>query len=259
MIFSFLCLSAQDVGMLDYDGDGVLNKDDNCPTVKGVKETNGCGYPKPDCTEFQKEKKILFDKFKEEATTIDYSKLAELIFSRIDFKKLKKQNLLISPENIEGYYCGVGLMENCTSMYNVKNPNFSSTNFFNEHILNSFKKKIRGNIIPVFAINNFDKNFGMLLPTIDFIEDYSKEKAFSYFNIVKNKASLSKVMYQNKEEEIYYFPNKKYELNIEQADNLMFDFKNELGNLVIVDIYYNKENIPQTLKFQYKNSKWILL
>lgn len=66
-------------------------------------------------------------------------------------------------------------------------------------------------------------------------------------------------MYQNKEEEIYYFPNKKYELNIEQADNLMFDFKNELGNLVIVDIYYNKDNNPQTLKFQYKNSKWILL
>jgi len=39
----------------------------------------------------------------------------------------------------------------------------------------------------------------------------------------------------------------------------MFDFKNELENLVVVDIYYNKDNTPQTMKFQYKNSKWNLL
>lgn len=54
-------------------------------------------------------------------------------------------------------------------------------------------------------------------------------------------------------------PHEKYELEIEQADYLMFDFKNELENLVVVDIYYNKDNMPQTMKFQYKNSKWNLL
>ncbi|RZJ38509.1 MAG: hypothetical protein EOO18_03180 [Chryseobacterium sp.] len=69
----------------------------------------------------------------------------------------------------------------------------------------------------------------------------------------------AKILYKSREQEMYYFPNNKYELNIEQADNLMFDFKNELGNLVIVEIYYNKDNNPQTLRFQYKNSKWILL
>ena len=62
MIFSFLGLSAQ---KKDTDGDGVLDIDDYCPNVKGSTNYYGCPDPtKPDCTEFQKEKKLLFDKLK---------------------------------------------------------------------------------------------------------------------------------------------------------------------------------------------------
>lgn len=56
-----------------------------------------------------------------------------------------------------------------------------------------------------------------------------------------------------------YLPNNKYELNIENTDYLMFDFKNELENIVIVDIYYNREENPQTLKLQYNLGKWNFL
>jgi|GEM_PF-1742014 len=255
IIFSFLGLSAQEI---DSDGDGVLDKDDYCPNVKG--NYYGCPDPrKPDCTEFQKEKKLLFDKLKQESQAIDYSKLADIIFSKIDFKKFKNHNLLISLENMKGYDCGVPFMYECRSDYNVINPNFSSSDFMTEKMINSFRKKIDANIIPVLAINNFDNDFGMTLLSKNSFEDWQEFRDFRYFKTIGELASTLKILYKNREQEMYYFPNKKYELNIEQADNLMFDFKNELGNLVIVDIYYNKDNTPQTLKFQYKNSKWILL
>lgn len=255
MIFSFLCLSAQEK---DTDGDGVLDIDDYCPNVKG--NYYGCPDPtKPDCTEFQKEKKLLFDKLKNESQSIDYSKLGDIIFSKIDFKKFKNHNLLISLENMKGYDCGVPFMYECRSHYNVINPNFSSSDFMTERMIKSFRKKIDTNIIPVLAINNFDNDFGMTLLSQDLFEDWEERKDFRYFKIIRESAFKAKILYKNREQEMYYFPNKKYELNIEQADNLMFDFKNELGNLVIVDIYYNKDNTPQTLRFQYKNSKWNLL
>lgn len=255
MICSFLCIHAQGK---DTDGDGVFDKDDYCPNVKG--NYYGCPDPtKPDCTEFQKEKKLLFDNLKNESQSIDYSKLAAIIFSEIDFKKFKNHNLLISLENMKGYECGVPFMYDCRSNFNVINPNFDSSDFMTEKMIKSFRKKIDANIIPVLAINNFDNDFGMNLFSQDLFEDWEERKDFRYFKIIKESASKAKILYKNREQEMYYFPSKKYELNIEQADNLMFDFKNELGNLVIVDIYYNKENIPQTLKFQYKNSKWILL
>ena len=96
MIFSFFCLSAQEK---DTDADGVLDKDDACPKVKGVEKYLGCPDPtKPDCTNFQKEEKLLFDKFKRESQSVDYSGLPAIIFSKIDFKKFKNHNLLISLE-----------------------------------------------------------------------------------------------------------------------------------------------------------------
>ena len=257
MVFSFLGLSAQEK---DTDGDGVLDKDDACPKIKGVKKYLGCPDPtKPDCTEFKKEKKLLFDKFKKESQSVDYSKLPDIIFSEIDFKKFKNHNLLISLENKKGYECGVPFMYECRSDYNVINPNFSSSDFMSEKMIKSFRKKIDANLIPVLAINNFDNDFGMNLLSQDLFEDWEERKDFRYFKIIRESASKAKILYKSREQEMYYFPNNKYELNIEQADNLMFDFKNELGNLVIVEIYYNKDNNPQTLRFQYKNSKWILL
>ncbi|PZU91370.1 MAG: hypothetical protein DI529_00840 [Chryseobacterium sp.] len=255
MIFSFLCLSAQEK---DSDGDGVLDKDDACPTIKG--NYYGCPDPtKPDCTEFQKEKKKIFDNFKNESKSVDYSILSDIIFSKIDFKRFTHANLLISPENIKGYDCGVPFMYGCRSDYNTTNPNYSSSEFFNSNIIKKFRKKIKANIIPVFAINNFDNEFGMNLFTNDFIEDWQKIRNFEYFKVIKNIASESKVIYKNREQEILYLPNNKYELNIENTDYLMFDFKNELENIVIVDIYYNREENPQTLKLQYNLGKWNFL
>ena len=35
-------------------------------------------------------------------------------------------------------------------------------------------------------------------------------------------------------------------------------FKNHLNKIVEVEIYYNQEQIPQILKFQYTNHKWKL-
>ena len=255
MIFSFLCLQAQEK---DTDGDGILDKDDYCPTVKG--SYYGCPDPtKKDCIDFQKEKKLLFDQLKTESQSIDYSKLPYIIFSKIDFKKFRNHNLLISLENMKGYDCGVPFMYDCRSDFNVINPNFSSSDFMTEKMIKSFRKKIDANIIPVLAINNFDNDFGMTLLSKNTFRDWEKFRDFRYFKTIGELAFTTNIVYRNREQEMYYFPNKKYKLDIEQANNLMFDFKNELGNLVIVDIYYNKDNSPQTLKFQYKNSKWILL
>lgn len=255
MICSFYCFEAQEK---DTDGDGILDKDDYCPTVKG----SYYGFPnptKPDCTEFQKEKKLLFDKLKKESQAIDYSKLADIILSRIDFQKFKNHNLIISLENMKGYDCGVPFMYKCKSDYNILNPNFSSSNFFTRDIIEKFTKIIKGNIFPAFAINNFDNEFGMNLFTNSLMKDWEELKNFKYFKTIRESASKTEIVYQNTEQEIYYFSHEKYELQIEQADYLMFDFKNELENLVVVDIYYNEDNKPQTMKFQYKNSKWNLL
>ena len=35
-------VKAQELSLMDTDGDGIVDKDDKCPSVKGVKENNGC-------------------------------------------------------------------------------------------------------------------------------------------------------------------------------------------------------------------------
>ena len=248
--------NAQKIDSLDLDGDGILNSEDWCPNVKGIKEFKGCPDPKPDCSNFQLEKKAFFDKFKEEAINIDYSKLPEIIFAQINFKKLNKNNLVLSPINAKGSECGVPFMYECSSDYNVVNPNFSADNFLNENIIKKLKVKLKANIIPSISINNFNEEWGLKFYESTY-KNYFRDLNLNSLNeIILKHSSLEKVHIKKNAVYIYYFPFENQKLNIADSNYLMLDIKNELGNVVTVDLYYNREEIPQTLKFQYKKNKW---
>jgi hypothetical protein len=254
IFFSFLCLPAQEK---DTDDDGILDKDDFCPTIKGVQDFQGCPNPKKDCTEFQKERKFYYETLVGQAKDVDYSQLKMLIFNKLDFKKFKKKNILVSPKDIKGLICGVSSMNQCFSDYNDVDPNFSAIDFLSQEILLKLKKELKANIVPALSVNNFNTEWG--------IEFFEKNKVASfiseeYFVDVDKKFQVGKIIDNNGiTQEIYYVKYDENKLNVEDANYLVFDFKNEIGNIVAIKIYYNKEEIPQRLKFKYEKNKWILL
>lgn len=250
---------AQKTDSLDIDNDGILNSDDWCPTLKGIIHFNGCPNPKPDCTNFQLEKKALYDAFKTESENIDYSKLPELIFEALDLSKINKKNVLLSPLNTEGYECGTSLLYNCTSDYNVINPNFSADNFLNSEIIKNFSIKLKANIIPCISTNNFSSDWQLDLYETRFNNYFSNFKLEKFDDLIMSNANIGNVVFDNEQKKIYYFKYKNQKLNISDVNYLMLDFKNKLNYIVTIHIYYNKEKVAQILQFQYKQKKWIRL
>ncbi len=257
MILVSSAVNCQIKDSLDIDGDGIPDFEDLCPKYKGVKEYKGCPDPtKPDCTNFHKEKKEYFGKLVAEAKEIDYSELSDLIIAQINFNKINKKNLLLSPINAKGYDCGVPFLYQCSSDYNVINPNYSSSNFLTKSILSKFLHKVKANIIPCVSINNFDSEWSPVLFSTKDKKFYKEFEISNLDEVILENSKTGNVKFHNRNQEIYYIPYAKTKLDITKTSYLMFDFKNELKNIVIVDIYYNGEKRPQTIKFQNIKNKW---
>lgn len=245
---------------LDTDGDLIPDYEDLCPNVKGVKKYKGCPDPTlRDCTNFQKEQKEYFERLFAKSKNVDYSDLSNLIFGQIDFKKIHKKNLLLSPINGKGYDCGVPFLYQCSSDYNVINPLYSSSNFFTEKILLELVRKTKANIIPCISINNFDSEWKPTLFNTEFKMFYKQFGIENLDEAILKNAKIENVIFDNRNQTIYYIPHSNTKLDIANANYLMFDFKNEPENIVIVEIYYNGEENPQTLKLQYLKNNWKII
>lgn len=237
----------------DTDGDGILDKDDACPTVPGVVEANGC--PQADCKKFYEEGKIRLKKFQDEAKSVDYEKLIDLILDGIDLKMLPSNNLIVFKE-LRMLECGTGWDKYCHHQYNFNTPIFSTVDFWKEKTILKLYDKIKKNLILALQYNGMGSGVKF------------DEKA-----ILDKKYQRVKVFCRGDKDAIMYPRFAKIPLAIKDYSTLLIDInKNELENKVEVTIGYtnikilNKElgnisrkNYIYLKTYQYINNQWVLI
>lgn len=205
-------------------------------------------YREPDCTKFHQAEKEKFDVLEKDFKKVNFSKLNKLIINHIDESRLKKQNLKISLIKRRMAICVWDILKDCISKYNLTNHFYNDTHFWSSETILLLQKKFKKNIVPI--ISNYSGNSNNH-------SFYNSQEFFTENPKITNQLKVNKFTFENKD--YIYFPYNEEKLEISDSDMIFMYFKNHLNKIVEVEIYYNQEQIPQMLKFQYTNHKWKLI
>lgn len=246
MLLSFLCLQAQEA---DTDGDGILDKDDACPKVFGIKEENGCPN-KNDCSEFFKKEEKLFDEFKikEQNNYEKISNLRKVIFDNISKKIFKKNSISVFIYTNTFVNDNISNCQSKSTLFHDKSL-FLDQLFWNKKAFEQLSKKLDKNIIPQI-------NIGRTKINKELLKNFTEQ---GYYNFIKN-FSLSEN--ENPEKSFYYYPsdkNNKKDL-IGFNDNIeinLANYEKDEVNVIITTVTQNK--IDLKYKFNYINNQWKLI
>jgi len=212
-------------------------------------------YREPDCIKFHQAEKEKFDSLKNDFQNIDFSKLDKLIIDNINYKKFKKNNIVIYVLKIRTI-CGNEIdFSKCRSDYNFKNNFYNENIFWDSNSVIYFRDKLKKNLIPAIFFYGFggrsDKYFSK---KIDNLFEYNLT-SFKVKDLKKENLNFFK---QNNKEYVF-IKYRKLPFDLIKSDKIYIDFKNFLNKIVQIEIYYNEEVIPQILRFQYVNNNWEVL
>lgn len=261
-IFLFLLGLCQQKDSLDYDKDGVIDNEDHCPTIKGNLK-DGC-Y-KFDCSKKNERDRVVYEEFLKEKKNANYDLLGTEIVKNLNKNYLKKDFLVFDIFNEEiPFICGTVSDEaDCPEEYNLINPNYSLKDFLINENFKSFKNNIIFKIeVRTESLKSFSfLGTGKLGEFEQIIVDVNNLKeSISKLNL--NTITLGK--YRNKNIKIKYFKNnksvKKF-INLDDKENydlVKFNFKNMLGNQVLITITYENK-FEEKLTFKFINNTWELI
>lgn len=170
----------------DTDGDGILDKDDACPTVPGLSEEQGClrKIYQPHMYS-QEELDEVKNKFLEQTKNINYEKLADFIFSKINEKYFDSKIVTLQIASF-AQMAGCGFDRTDYSPLNLK-VNLASENFWNE---NNFKKFV--NKFPSKIIFPYSENEEINKKVQSFKKIYSKKnEGITFYNAKNNFKELN--------------------------------------------------------------------
>ncbi|WP_375379301.1 thrombospondin type 3 repeat-containing protein [Chryseobacterium luquanense] len=136
----------------DTDGDGILDKDDACPTIPGIPAEDGCPkkvyhshrYSQEELDEVKK-------KFLEKTKNINYDKLADFIFSKIDLKGFESRMITLEIASFS-QMAGCGQDRTDYSPTNLR-VNLASELFWNESNFKKFVNKFPSKIVFPYSEN----------------------------------------------------------------------------------------------------------
>lgn len=259
LFFAFLCFSAQLKDSLDYDGDGILDKDDACPKVAGVPEQKGCPNPMDVCEMYYEKEKQKFIDFKkaESANKLKYTKLTEQIF-----KDSKRQDKITS-ENIrlsvvpDTFVNDFWKKDDCIKAENITVDvrYFLDSLIVNKDTFIQARAIFSKNIIPVFGEKNKLISESFLQSLIDFSE-------FSFLVYIN---SFDKIPPTAKKEKYYYFPkNKDSKVNPFNGTDIKiqrFGLNRFIFDEAVVSIESLTERPKYIIKRKYKyiDNEWKLI
>ena len=203
-------------------------------------------FRQPDCTKFHQAEKEKFDVLEKDFKKVNFSKLNKLIINHIDESRLKKQNLKISLIKRKMPICGWDIFRDCISKYNLTNNFYNDIHFWSSETVLLLQKKLKKNIVPIVSVYSMSY----------YHTNYYRHEFFTVNPKIINQLKVNKFTFENKD--YIYFPYNEEKLEISDSDMIFIYFKNHLNKIVEVEIYYNQEQIPQILKFQYTNHKWKL-
>lgn len=199
----------------DIDGDGIFDKDDACPTISGVPEEQGC--PKKNIYQShrysQEELEEVKNKFLDKTKNINFGKLADLIFSKIDLKGYKSKMITLEIASFS-QMAGCGQDRTDYSPTNLR-VNLASELFWNE---NNFKKFV--NKFPSKIIFPYSENEDVNKKVQSFKKIYSKKnKGMTFYNAKNNFKELnSKEINPYRNFHIYIFFEENDEIFIKIND-----------------------------------------
>lgn len=136
----------------DADGDGIYDKDDACPTVPGIPQEDGC--PKKVYYSYRYSKEELDEvkkKFLEKTKNINYGKLADFIFSKVNLKEFKSKIITLQIASFH-QMAGCGQDRTDYSPINLE-VNLASELFWNENDFRKFVNKFPSKIIFPYSEN----------------------------------------------------------------------------------------------------------
>lgn len=199
----------------DTDGDGILDKDDACPTVEGLVENNGC--PKPTYQPYRYSKEELEEvkkKFLEQTRNVNYEKLADVIFNKIDTKDFDSKMITLQ---VASFYQMAGCGQDRTDYSPINlQVNLASELFWNE---NNFKKF--ANKFPSKIIFPYSENENVNKKVQSFKKIYSKKNnGITFYNANNNFKKLEniKINYY-KSFQIYIFFEEDNEIFVRMNEN----------------------------------------
>lgn len=192
-----MCFQAQTDDNLDTDKDGILDKNDACPTLAGVIFTNGCPefythrYTNEELEKIEKD-------FINNNKNVDYHLLADFILKKIDRKDIKGKIIYLSVMDVSFPGCGKdrhdyaadNLIDKLVYKHFWDNRNLKKfINFFPEKILipipndlanedSEFKENYEGlpktEILGKIALKSKEKVVKLLPTSIESEEDFKK-------------------------------------------------------------------------------------
>lgn len=197
----------------DTDGDGILDKDDKCPTVAGRVEDNGCKsyephrYSQEELDKVQKE-------FLEQTKNINYEKLADFIFNKINDKYFDSKIVTVQIASF-AQMAGCGFDRTDYSAINLK-VNLASEKFWNE---NNFRKFV--NKFPSKIIFPYSENEEINKKIQSFRKIYSKKnEGITFYNAKNNFKELNnKEINPYKSFQIYIFFDENDVIYVRTNDN----------------------------------------
>ena len=197
----------------DTDGDGILDKDDKCPTVAGRVEDNGCKIYEPHIYS-QEELDEVKNIFLEQTKNINYEKLADLIFGKINEKYFDSKIVTLQIASF-AQIAGCGFDRTDYSPLNLK-VNLASEKFWNENNFRKFVNKFPSKIIFPYSeneeINKKIQSFKKIY--------YKKNKGITFYNAKNNFEELNdKEINPYKSFHIYIFFNENDEIYVRINDN----------------------------------------
>lgn len=227
----------------DTDGDGVLDKDDACPTVPGVPERDGCPNPPTPYRYSQEELAKIESEQKENFKKIDFHKLADFVFKKIDKKMLSENAISLRIINESEPGCGLDRTD-----YSAENlihrlwfDNFWDNRNFKKFVA-LFPDKI---IIPTTSYNDFTPEFIEKRLNYEGVP-YMKNKNMYLFNsknVFPKKEILDKIGVENNSSRLFLkFKQKNDKISIySNLGSYFVQYKNS-NYVEITQQEYDREN-----------------
>jgi hypothetical protein len=158
----------------------------------------------PDCNEFYKNEKKVYDSLLIDYKNVDFSTLYSKIIEKIKRNNLKTENLILYINMRRGILgCDINDSQ-CSSNLNIENPFYNEDIFWNDKSILKINKKIKKNLI---FVDNFDKTYSS--------ETFINKKNHRYITKDLQKFIINQHEGIYKEINFYYLPiNDKSKINI---------------------------------------------
>jgi hypothetical protein len=275
LVFSFLCSQAQE---RDTDGDGVLDNDDACVTVAGIKENRGCPWPDTDgdgisdkddefplifsdCEKIYSNRKKTIDDFKKNYKDTPFDKsLMRKVIDLLNNNEILTNSVAIVLYQSSHKSNDVGP---CPLFFSANKYLFLYQKTWTLETITYLQKKINKNIFFIIATPSFSIMMPgtqgesyMYLTEKTFQQEVSEDEDFANFDFIKN----FPVVRLSNNDIAYFVPRKKtkQEETIKMED---ISFLGIYGNgYSIRDIknksVVNKEYEVKDDNFQLKFFEW---